>query len=467
MLNKAAVEKFFLKHRKVTTWKIGLLLIIAVLGLVGFGALVEHAATDSARAPAIAELSLRIARIPANTRRTIKHMLSNERPMQAIGQRFEGQAGFTRFKAGDDEALLLARFDGDESRSIVEILDLQNGAVLHRYAPDIQALNRRSHKKAEFVDLSRDRNLQRYPINHPYLTDDGGLIFHGMSTPLVKIDVCSNVVWMIDGFFHHSIERDADGNFWTASDRIPPQLPNVTQKGRDDTLVQFSPDGDILFEKSVGEILFENELGHIVYSARIPDDPIHINDIQPVLIDGPFWRRGDIFLSLRHSSEIIHYRPSTNAVIWRHQGPWMRQHDVDVLGDHRIIVFNNNAALLPWGESVIGVNDAVVYDFATDEISRPFSKGFEINDIRTISEGLSEALPDGEIFVEEQNYGRLLKMNASGEVTWQYVNRASDGRNYVVNWSRYINGDMAQTAAALAAGQCDKTPGLHSTNAGG
>ena len=72
------------------------------------------------------------------------------------------------------------------------------------------------------------------------------------------------------------------------------------------------------------------------------DDPIHLNDIEPVRKDGPYWRKGDLFLSLRSPSTVMLYRPSTNKVIWRKDGPWSKQHDVDILDDHRISIFNNN-----------------------------------------------------------------------------------------------------------------------------
>ena len=459
LFNNPVMEKFFLKRRtfSIENWQIGLLLIVVVLSFVGFGALVEWAGRKEDGAPGIAKLSMQIAQLPIKTRRTIRHLHSSDHPMRAREQRFEGEAGFVRFEAGEDEALLLARFNGDENRSVVEIVNLQNGAVLHRYAPDIGALNRRSTIKAEFIDLSRDKNPQRYPISHPYLTDDGGLIFHGMITPLAKIDVCSNIVWMIDGVFHHSIESDADGNFWTASDLIPPLLPHVTAKGRDNTLVKFSPDGEILFEKSVGEILIENELEHLIYNVARPDDPTHINDIQPVLATGPHWRKGDLFLSLRSSSAIVIYRPSTNEVVWHRTGPWMMQHDIDILNDHQISVFDNNMAVLPWGERGLGVSDTIVYDFSTGGFSSPFSDGFELNEIRTPTEGRSQILPDGELFIEEQNHGRLVKMNTAGDITWQYINRANDGRVYTVHWSRYIEKSRA-LEAAKASEQCKAAP---------
>ena len=39
----------------------------------------------------------------------------------------------------------------------------------------------------------------------PLLLEDGSVIVHG-HTPLLRIDKCNNVKWVIDKLFHHSIE---------------------------------------------------------------------------------------------------------------------------------------------------------------------------------------------------------------------------------------------------------------------
>ena len=58
--------------------------------------------------------------------------------------------------------------------------------------------------------------------------------------------------------------------------------------------------------------------------------------------------------------------------------------------------------------------------------------------MRTIWEGLSEILDNGDLFIEEQNFGRLLFINKDTSLQWQYVNRADDGKVYLVSWSRIL-----------------------------
>ena len=116
-------------------------------------------------------------------------------------------------------------------------------------------------------------------------------------------------------------------------------------------------------------------------------DPIHLNDIEPVNVDGKYWKKGDVFLSLRHQSMIILYRPSNNKVIWKKAGPFFHQHDVDILDNNRISIFNNNSKDFVSGDFVDGVNEVLIYDFRYDSFESLFSKKIEKEDVRTITAG--------------------------------------------------------------------------------
>ena len=93
-----------------------------------------------------------------------------------------------------------------------------------------------------------------------------------------------------------------------------------------------------------------NKVMYFLSNVYYGDDPIHLNDIEPVNFDSNHWLKGDIFLSIRSLSLIILYRPSTNKVIWYKQGPWRFQHDIDIIDEGTIAIFDNNATL-GWDES--------------------------------------------------------------------------------------------------------------------
>ena len=90
---------------------------------------------------------------------------------------------------------------------------------------------------------------------------------------------------------------------------------------------------------AINEIFAENNLSHLIVTAKETGNPFHLNDIQPVLTDGSFWKKGDLFLSLRNLSMIMLYRPSTNKVLWHQQGPWIYQHDVDIMSENDLSIF--------------------------------------------------------------------------------------------------------------------------------
>lgn len=135
---------------------------------------------------------------------------------------------------------------------------------------------------------------------------------------------------------------------------------------------------------------------------------------------------------------VLLYRPSSNKIIWKGVGPFFHQHDVDIIDDHRISIFNNNSKDFINGDVVDGHNEVLIYNFKTDEYKPYLKKSFVGNDIRTITEGLHQILPNGDLFVEETNYGRTLYFNEDGSLRWFHVNRAGDGNVYRTNWSRIL-----------------------------
>ena len=435
-----------LKKIKVELWVLFFAGFLSLLLAISTGILVRQELVGSAKLGVISKTALFFAEIPANFKLIILgDLITNE-------QRFSEVSGFQGDHLKEETYLLLSKYDGDkdnylfhDGRSIVELIDLRSFEVKKTWSPDIDQINGLVDNLPEFDYLKTDKHVQRYRIQHPILTEDGGLIFHDVS-PLVKIDTNSKLVWQNqEDIFHHSLEQDHEGNFWIPTSVYPYQVDrkfvgsNQGDYG-DDAITKVSPNGEILFQKSVTNIFIENNLGFLIFpiSAFYTTDPIHLNDIQPVLTDGPYWKRGDLFLSLRNQSMIVLYRPSTNKIIWKGTDSIIQQHDVDILDDHRISIFNNNLHLLNKGQIVNGNNEVIIYDFKTDSYSKYLNESLIEYDIRSIENGRSEILTNGDLFVEETDYGRLLYFNEDKSMQWQYVNRADNGKVYYVKWSRIL-----------------------------
>jgi len=429
--------------KKIEIWVLYLVILSSILFAVGFGVLVRQELVGSIKAGWISKTALTLAEIPVN----IKELLQGG--ALVAEDRFPNLDGFDGTPNTEESYLLLSRYDGDLQEGVVELVDLTNFEVLHTWNPDIDAFNNLVEQVDEFKFLERDNNNLREILTHPKLVHDGGLLFQNFS-PLREINACSKLIFQnTHDRFHHSIETDFNKNIWVPSSLNPQSLP-VEKVGRnmiraigfeDAAIVKLSPDGKILFEKAVSQIFIDNGLEYLLFSVgdqHFAIDPIHLNDIQPVDFDGEYWKKGDVFLSLRHQSMVLLYRPSSNEIIWKGTGPSFHQHDVDILDNHRISIFNNNSKDFVEGDVVDGHNEVIIYDFKTDEYSSYLKDSLVNNDVRTITEGRSQILPNGDLFIEETNYGRTLYFNADGSLRWSHVNRAENENVYLVGWSRIL-----------------------------
>ncbi len=196
-----------------------------------------------------------------------------------------------------------------------------------------------------------------------------------------------------------------------------------------------------MFRRSLSQIFLDNNLENYLfgYGHLYTRDPLHLNDIQPVDFDGDYWKKGDLFLSLRNRSMIVLYRPSNNKIVWKIQGPFFNQHDVDILDDHRISIFNNRMQKLHDNKlRVDGNNEVIIYNFKNGQFSSYLEDSLIKNDVRTKNQGLNQILPNGDLFIEETNYGRTLYFDSDGSLRWTHVNKADDGKVYSIGWSRIL-----------------------------
>jgi hypothetical protein len=132
---------------------------------------------------------------------------------------------------------------------------------------------------------------------------------------------------------------------------------------------------------------------------------------------------------------------------------------VDIINENKISVFNNNSKDFIGGDVVDGHNEIIIYDFKTDTYSTFLSKSMVENDIRTVTEGLSTIRPNGDLFINESNYGRTLYFNNDGSLRWTHTNRAENGKVYAIGWSRILHTEddlKAIENLLITTGACDE-----------
>jgi hypothetical protein len=299
---------------------------------------------------------------------------------------------------------------------------------------------------------------------HPLLLVNGDIVFNTTGKSLVRMSVCdSKPVWVLDEPAHHSVEIDASCTLW---------VPSVSQKGlagypwlqkriRDDSVARVSINGQLLENRSFISILRENDLLSLLFGTagvRLNPDPIHMNQIQIVRQDSEHWREGDLLISARHLSTVFLYRSSTRKILWHQTGPWMNQHSIDFFNDHQISVFDNNSLAYAERETAfVGegkTNRVLFYDFNSGTTSQPFAKPLNDAGPTALWGGRARVLPDGGLFVEETDAGRLLRFT-NDRLLWSWVNDYDEALIGILMWSRYLTEEEARLPLqAIASQRC-------------
>ena len=301
-------------------------------------------------------------------------------------------------------------------------------------------MNKLVKNTMDFPNLDIIDNVKNFLYKHPLVFEDGSLVCSGIYSPLFKIDFNSNLEWINDEVvFHHSKTLDYDNNILIPGRQKPyskyvKRYQHPINDFRDDAIFKINSDGKILYKKSVIEILVENKIGDVINRLKkTVSDPIHLNCIEPALFDSEYWQKGDLFLSLKHLSAIILYRPSTNKVINYITGPFAQQHDVDIISEKEISFFNNNNFIINNETS-----EVLIYNFETKKFKKKFNEQLKQENFKTFSSGMSQILSDGSLMVEEENHGRIILFNNKGDKEWEFVNKDENGDIGILNSCRII-----------------------------
>ncbi len=415
-----------------------------------FGWSVWHEISGGQRLGEFGKVMVKVASFPSVAKNAI-HEIALGGP-QVIPDRHPELDGFKKsgkFQAGaleDQGYLLLPSFDKDIRQTTVQLIRISDQKVLHQWIPDLEEIS--SMTSSEIIKSG----IQIY---HPLLLKNGDLLIN-LQFAFAKINRSSKLEWLIDGYFNHSTELDEDGNIWVKTILRPSSFEGVLSH-EDDAICKLSASGEVLFKKSVTKILLANDYYGLL-AAGFDNDPIHLNDIQPALTDSDYWNKGDLLLSLRNLSTIILYRPSTNKIIWLKTGPWMNQHDVDFLDNHRISVFGNdviddegslndsrinNSSDGRWRRLLKNHNNIYIYDFHDNSVSTPYENSMNSMSVQTLTDGLCEVLPNGDVFIEETTEGRLLRLT-SDSVKWEFVRRVDKNHVSIPSWSRYLTEEQVR-----------------------
>ncbi|QTN39261.1 hypothetical protein HZ996_08955 [Cryomorphaceae bacterium] len=328
-------------------------------------------------------------------------------------------------------------------------------------------------RTVKVMNLRNDSVLRSWTIENPWdeiarivnpiLLEDGSLIYnyaYKAKPGLIRLNPEGEMVWKNDSLvIHHGMNQNKDGDIWACTKALPKASGRISIGDKevyynDYRISKYSLEtGEMMFDKSITEIMEENGLGNHIFKTPNTRDPWHLNDVQPALWSGPYFEEDDIFISLRNISMILHYRPSTNELINYFEGPFVNQHDIDILDDSTLVLHNNNvyAELILKGFEPMKSNikkavdggdyysNIVRYNMASKAFDFVGDSIFKANRIFTKSEGLVEFIDHQTYFVEEQNTG-LLWVIQNDEVIYKNVLKSqNEGYHHLPNWTRIVS----------------------------
>jgi hypothetical protein len=331
------------------------LTILCAVGLVVVSSwATRHAIGGGQRFSASVRKSvLALAEFPTQAK-SLVGLLNNYLPPKGVSNIYSGYLEDVSLSNSVSGFLLVSCVSSNGANS-VSLINLSNRSC------QVIGLPANSNKKIQYSDVllgSEPRRQSsfssRHRVWHPYLSKDGILTYTIPWNDLVSVDLKNGQEkWRVRGAFHHSIEPDTNGDLWVCGAIQPESISDRNSKTHhsnkffeDQALVKVSSAGKILQLISVADLILNSGLEYLLYGSSNPNvnfDPIHLNQITPIVSDFGVFKKGQILVSLRNISTILLIDPDSPSVVWHGSGNWMNQHCVIPVGPSTFSVLDNHS----------------------------------------------------------------------------------------------------------------------------
>lgn len=327
-------------------------------------------------------------------------------------------AGVTLYTSGHEPSAFLLSMDGE---------------VLHRW-----------HRPFSAVWNEDAAVRQPQPDSHVFMRKamvfpNGDLlaIYEGVGdTPygygLVKLDRDSNVIWSYLQSAHHDFDIAPDGSIVVLTHEIVDapleQLDHLATPRIDDFIVFLSPDGveqqkipllDVVDRSIYRQMLF-------AVSSFAVGDALHTNSVHVITEEEAqnfaFGEAGQILVSFRELGAVGVVDPDAQELVWAVKAYWVLQHDPRILDNGNILLFDNGGGY----NGPAGRSRALEFDPATMQIVWEYG-GTPEAPLDSAIRSYVQRLGNGNTLITESNGGRILEVDAAGEIVWEYVNPVRGG----------------------------------------
>jgi hypothetical protein len=280
---------------------------------------------------------------------------------------------------------------------------------------------------------------------------------------LVRLDKNSQLIWKYLGQTHHDLDVGDDGRIYALTHEIRHNeygdFPQLVVPRIDDFVVVLSPDGEELQKVSIADALINSPyarlLTRVVWYTK--GDYLHNNGIDVIEAEdaaalrlGAFVRPGQVLLSMREIDTIALLDLEQERIVWAVRGPWLAQHDPDILANGNMLLFDNLGHFIAAdgsdAEGGGGRSRIIEFDPATTEIVWQYA-GTAYAPFESDVRASQERLANGNTLITEETGGRILEVTPAGEIVWEFVNpvraegRGADGGDLIpiVSWAQRVD----------------------------
>ncbi len=247
---------------------------------------------------------------------------------------------------------------------------------------------------------------------------------------LVKMDKDSRIIWKYLAHVHHDLNVAPDGNIHVLTQEIGtddiPQASHLRAPRIDDYVVVLSPEGKELRKVRLLDAMLRSPYARLLetvpwYISKGSGDYLHTNTID--VLDGRFATKlpqataGRVMLSFREIGTIAILDLEQQQIVWATRGPWLMQHDPDLLANGNILLFDNQGNSGGPG----GMTRVIEFDPASLQIVWSYA-GTAERPFESAVRSSQERLANGNTLIVESDAGRMFEVTPEGEIVWDFVN---------------------------------------------
>jgi arylsulfotransferase ASST len=267
---------------------------------------------------------------------------------------------------------------------------------------------------------------------------------------IAKLNAKSEVMWKYLAHAHHDFDIDATGNIHVLTQQVRetdlPGFGHLPKPRIDDFIVTLSPDGREISSTSLVDIFATSPYARRLFFASHESfnngDYLHANsvDVLEAPVPGiPGSHAGQVLVSFREVSTVALIDEESQHIVWAQTGPWVRQHDAQVLPGGNILLFDNEG-----DDGRYGISRVLEFQPATARIVWRYG-GREGQPLESASRSSQTRLANGNTLIVESMAGRVIEVTPNGDIVWEFINPVRGGeanrRIPVIFWVQRLDPD--------------------------